>query len=305
MSDLILGEAVRLFLNEQIASTRKSYLYDLNAMRDFVGASRKLSDIRPEHLIEFGQKVRSRPTVRSPATYNKFVKTVRTFFNWWIRVSDHPGKSPALALKRLRQTTTVSREKAMPEALYRQLLDFAKWDRRTYALVLFLGDAGNRIGGAAGLRWSDIDLHNRRAIVVEKGQPARPVFFREECGRALMRWHQEQSARRRGDYVFSEDGRLIKNDNLGQFFRRACIRSGIGSWGPHSLRHRKGYQLADARVSPTIAAQLLGHSDVKMTLENYYPDDWDRVRQAVEELGYDPAQPLTTPKIIDAGWRTG
>lgn len=300
-----LRSAIHLFLGEQKPSTRKSYYYNLRDLHLYLGDARPLSDITTEDIIRFGQHYRNRITVRSPATYNKLVKTLRTFFNWCIKMDLMPPPSPARSIKRLRQVVAIDREKAMPDDVYTKLVEYAKGKARAYALVLFLGDAGGRIGGAAGLRWKDVDFHNRRAIVTEKGQPPRYVFFKEECCFALLRWQQWQRSKGSGEYVFSDRGEPILGDSLGDFFKRLCSRAGLRAWGPHSLRHRKGFQLSDHRISPTTAAQLMGHSDVKMTLENYYPKDWDRVQQAVEELGYDPKKPVQLPKIITDNMRTG
>lgn len=299
MPGLTLGEAIDLFLGEQKPSTQKSYFYNLRELRMYIGERRPLDEISSEDIIRFGQHYRKRPTVLSPATYNKCVKTIRTFFNWCIKMDLMPPTSPARHIKRLRQVTSIDRQKAMPDDVYARLVEYSKGNARAYALVLFLGDTGCRIGGAAGLRWKDVDLHNRKAIVTEKGLPPRPVFFREECCYALIRWRQWQRVKGEGEYVFSASGAAIKSESLGDFFKRLCSAAVQRGWGPHSLRHRKGFQLADHRISPTTGAQLMGHSDVKMLLENYYPKDWDRVQQAVEELGYDPKKPLQMPRIID------
>lgn len=282
---MLLSQAVDLFLGQQTHSTRNSYKYTLFAMRDYVGPARPLEAVAPEHLLEYMQTVRERPGVHSPATINKYVKTIRVFFNWCVK-NEFLAKSPAGGVKRVREYKSIPRTKAMPDSTYETLLDYAKWTPRYHALVLFLGDTGCRIGGAAHLRWSDIDLDAHTAMVEEKGKPPRPVFFGEECAQALRRW-QTQHTGPRSSFVFQQEGKLMRNDSLGHLFERLCHRAGIGQWGPHSLRHRKGHQLADHRIAPTVAAKALGHENPTITLNYYYPDDWERVRQAVEGLTHD------------------
>ncbi len=283
---LTLQQSINLFLGEQTANTKKSYLYNLKDLRSYLGDERPLTDITPEDMIRFFQFYRDKPGVQSVQTYNKCVKTVHTFFNWLIKVDLMPPPSPAKAVKRLKQSQKVPRDKAMPEEAYKQLLDYAKWDARSYALVLYLGDTGGRIGGAAGLRWGDIQFAEEVATVTEKGRVERFVFFGNECAIALMRWQQSQRSKRRGEFVFSRDGIQMTSDSLGQFFKRICGRAGIGEWGPHSLRHRKGHQMADNKVAPTIAQTILGHTDVKTTLDHYYPKDLARAQAVVKELSY-------------------
>ena len=145
---LTLAQAINLFLGEYQSVTRRTYAYSLHPMMNFIGPDRPLESITAAHLLEYMQAYAARPTVTSPATINKHIKTIRTFFNWCIRAGFIQPPNPAHALKRRRQQKAVSREKAMPEALYQRLLEYAQWDPRYHALVLFLGDTGCRIGGA-------------------------------------------------------------------------------------------------------------------------------------------------------------
>lgn len=280
---ITLHKAVELFLGEYIPTTRRTYRYTLKPLMDYIGPARPLDKITPQDLLEYMQALDARPTLNSPASYNKHVKSIRTFFNWCIRAGFIQQPGPAKILKRKRRSKAISKDKAMPEHLYIQLLDYAKWEPRYHALVLFLGDTGCRIGGAAGLRWVQIDFDRRSAEVTEKGEKTRPVFFGMDCATALRAWRLLHPMLE-GDYVFSAKGRRMKNDSLGQLFTRICQAARVGTWGPHSLRHRKGHQLADHAVPPSVAAQALGHENVMTTLEFYYPADWERVQAAMEKL---------------------
>jgi len=291
-----LQRAFSLFLGEQIPPPRRSYFYVLKAMQNYIGLTRPLDAVKPDDLIEHMQNIRARPEVKSPATVNKHVKTIRTFFNWCIKTHLMQPPSPADALKRQRQSKFVDRDKAMSDYLYEQLLEYARWTPRYHALVLFLGDTGCRIGGAAGLKWSDIDFDTRTATVTEKGEKSRKVFFGSDCAQALYRWRQQVTFKR-GEHVFQKDGSRMKNDSLGQLFEHICKRAEIGQWGPHSLRHRKGHQFADNKIAPTIAAMALGHENPTTTLESYYPHDWDRVQKEMEKLAHKSAK--KGGKIID------
>lgn len=306
METMLLSRAIKLFLGDQKPTTARSYAYVLKFMEEYthVYGLYNLHEIHPDHLIEMIQLVVQRPTVKSTATVNKYIKTIKVFFNWCIKCGFLAPPSPAVAIKRRKEPMAVSRQKAMPDATYLQLVERVKWDVRAYALVLFLGDSGDRIGGAAHLRWSDVDLNKRSALVTEKGQDPRFVYFRPECCLALTRWRTEQAAKPDA-FVFSKDGGLISNDALGQYFTRWCHKAGIGNWGPHSLRHRLGYQMADKRIAPSTAAMVLGHVNVTTTLKNYYPRDWERAQMVVDELGFDPAKKPELPKILKDNLGTG
>lgn len=301
---ITLGRAAKLFLEEFKPTTRKSYGYTLHEMLNLVGSARPLQDIGPEHLLEHIQYVRSRPSVKSPATINKHVKTIRTFFNWCVKNGWIAAPPPSAALRFEKKSAAVNREKAMPDSTYETLLDYAKWDSRAHALVLFLGDTGCRIGGAAGLKWEDVSISDRKATVTEKGNKARLVFFGPATAKALKKWRLAQHCSV-DTYVFSRDGHRMTSDSLAQFFTRNCQRADLGNWGPHSLRHRKGYQLSDNRVSPTIAAKALGHSSFVTTLQHYYPQDLARVEEAMNNLHHQDESPETSAKIIKLQRKSG
>lgn len=274
---LTLREAIDLWLGEHIPTTRRSYQYNMLEMCEWVGPSRPLSEVSAEDLLRFSQYYRGKASVKSPATYEKLLKTLRAFFNWCIR-ADFISKSPAKPLKPAKKGESASREKAMSDAQYSQLVDYAKWDTRGLALVLFLGDTGCRIGGAVGLRWNDIDFvaDVPTAVVTEKGAPPRKVFFGKSCERALLRL---QAVKIGSDRVFG----VNNADSLKQYFRRLCQRAGIGSYGPHSLRHRKGHQFGDNKINPVIGAIALGNT-VDIMLKYYYPKDMERAAAAVAEF---------------------
>ena len=89
----------------------------------------------------------------------------------------------------------------------------------------------------------------------------------------------------------------MKPENVSLIIRRAAQLAGVRVLSSHSLRHRKGHQLADSRIAPSIAATVLGHSDVVITLQHYYPADWESAEQAMRELMTDPAKLAVDPKV--------
>lgn len=283
-----LDETVNLWLAEKSEQTERSYKYVLGDFMDFVGPGRPVAQISKIDLKRYEAELRTRDAIQSPATFNKYVKTLRTFFNW-CESMDLIDEPPSAVIKLERQRRQVPRVKAMPDTLLAEVLLYTRFDVRADALVRFLADTGCRIGGAAGLTVGDLDMQARTAQVIEKGAiESRPVFFGEKCAAAIDRWVLQRGFHD-GEFVFSRTGRRMTNASLGQYFRRTCKRAGVGSWGPHSLRHRKGHQLSDAGVSPPVAAQVLGHSSFETTLEHYYPDDLERAKKAAQMLSQDEA----------------
>lgn len=299
-----LNRAIELFLDNQRPTTRESYKTVLHRLVGFLGPDRELDDIKPTHLIEYQHALERRHY--AVATYNKHIKTIKTLFNWLVKIEELE-RSPARPLRRKRQPMYITRDKAMTDEELAKLLDHALnhprktflYRTRDYALILFLADTGCRIGGAAGVRVEDVDLEHGRAKVVEKGDKTRPVYFGKLCAIAIARL---MLARPRGAtaYLFSTGTEPMKADNISLMIRRMCKQLGMRVLSGHSLRHRKGHQFADERVAPSVAATALGHSSPVITLQHYYPADWATAEKFLELFAVTAdLKPSTDKKPID------
>lgn len=274
-----LKEIAETFLNNyQNPGTRKAYASAISPMVQFLGPDRPVQLIQPVDLVQYAQHMSARNL--APATVRKNLKSIKTFFNWLVSL-ELLEKSPAAAVKVARLKRYVSRDKAMTDEELDHLLDYAKWKPRDYALILFLADTGCRAGGAANLRDEHLDLDTMTATVTEKGGKTRPAWYGERCRDALRVW---LVMRIRGDgYVFGHNGEKISPAAISQVVRRDCLGSRLRSLGSHSLRHRKGHQLADQHIAPSIAATALGHESVETTLQHYYPADYETASQVIRD----------------------
>lgn len=276
-------------------STRRAYETTIRPLVTALGPIRDVTSVTPADLIAYANELKTgevrylthptRPNQKkriSAATYNKQIKGIKRFFNWLVEI-DELTVSPAGKLKKEKLPRAVDREAkaATPEEI--QMIFMATFGHtRNYALVRFLADTGCRAGGASGLRIKDVDLTNRKAIVTEKGDKTRPVWFSDETAKWLGIWLAERPVWDH-DYVFgSKDGNL-SSSSVSQIVRRACKKARIRSLGAHALRHAKGFALSDKKVSPTVAAVALGHDSPQTTMDSYYPQDYERAEQAIRE----------------------
>lgn len=296
-----LASAIEIFLNNyRNKGTRKAYRQMTDILRTVVDPEKPISAIGSVDMVQFFQHVESGPY--AAATKRKHVKAAKTFFNWLVKVELLPA-SPARAITPRRVNTLVDRAKAMHDAELERLLTYAKFKStaRDYALLCFLADTGCRAGGAAGLKVEDLDLANELAIVTEKGSRTRQVVLFAQSVDALHVW-LSQRVGDRGSFVWNRHGDPITAASISQIVRRACLRAGVRSLGSHSLRHRKGKQMAQARVNPAIAAQALGHESVLTYLQNYVGVDVKSIRDALRDLALPQeakdASNEETPKIL-------
>lgn len=286
-----LADAIVLFIDrpEIAPATRKSYYYDLNNMQDYLGTARAVSDIIPADMLRYTQALNQKEDIQSNHTYNKHITSISAFFNFCVE-AQLIDKSPAAILSRKRVSERADESKAMPDNKLAKLLEYVRqtprdWNPREEALVRFLADTGVRIRSAATLTEDRLNLKEHSARVIMKNMnDLHTVRFGRECSHALSAWLLMRNASS-GVYVFSTDGHQMGNDHLGQFFRRLCQRSGIGSWGPHSLRHRFGHKAAE-KYPASIAAKMLGDT-IEVFLKHYAPQDDDYVQRAMLEMTTD------------------
>lgn len=286
-----LSDAVELFCSRpDIApATQRTYRYDLDQMMNFIGISKPVTSVIPADVLRYFIHLDNKDTIESDHTYNKHLTSCRAF---WKFCEDMQliSKSPCVTLKKKKVSKAVDKSKAMPEIKLRRLLEYVSesprgWHPREEALVRFIADTGSRIGGARTLTWEHVDLARRTAITFEKGktEPHHKSFGRE-CARALTAWNLRQD-RSAGQYVFSTDGRMMNDGNLGQYFRRITQRAGIGSWGPHSLRHRFGHE-AVKKFPISVVAKMLGDT-VEVVIAHYLPQDTQAVEDAMRQMTTD------------------
>ena len=297
-----LEETIKVFLlSKPNLRTRKTYQSCLIPMCEYINPKRPISEVNAMEVVTYCSKLYEKKY--APATIRKHVITIKAFFNFVVELG-YIDRSPAATIKRPKIVNNV-RNKAMTNDEYQTLLNYSKMlSPRNYALLLFFGDTGCREIALRRLRISDIDFKNQSAIVTGKGDKTRTVYFGELCRQALRRWLWLKPLGT-SDYVFrqkagnnGESGEL-KRGVLSQALWRMTKKDKLGlprPLGSHSIRHKKGLELADTMTAPSIAQKVMGHSDVRTTMDNYYPNDDERVRQKMLELSEGYVPPSTEPK---------
>jgi site-specific recombinase XerD len=289
MPTATLQDCVNTFLSQSHlkAGTRKAYKQSILPMCDYVGRSRPPHEVAPLELQKFWNHLTQRDY--SDYTLRKHHRSLKTFWNWCTDMQ-LVTVNPFKGIKAPRIQNYNTRAKAMTDQEYHAMLNYARHSSpRNYALLLFLGDTGCRAIAASRLKVSDIDLYDQSATITSKGDKTRTVYYGEDCYHALSNWLRMKPPHS-GEYLFRErvnnnnDTGPLKPDNISQIIRRVGHKAGIQrSLGSHSLRHRKGHQLADAGAPITVSAKVLGHASTETT-QIYYPDDDARVRKTMNKL---------------------
>lgn len=168
------------------------------------------------------------------------------------------------------------------------LLEAARDERLLPLIVLAVG-TGLRLGELLALRWQDVDLrHGTVAVRQTRRRDGTLAAPKSAAGwrdvdlpasiTALLGTHRTtQLAQRRelglpasGEYVFTTfEGGPLGHRHVQRVWGRVVARAGIPPRGFHHLRKTYASLLVERNVDVRTAQELLGHADVRMTLEVY------------------------------------
>jgi integrase len=179
------------------------------------------------------------------------------------------------------------------------------------ALYVLALTTGMRQGELLGLKWQDIDLDNgalqvRRTIGRVRGQGfvesepksakgRRHIALAPSTTNALRRHRERQFAERLTagmvvggeSFVFCNGlGRPIEPQNLlYRSFHKLLQRADLPRMRFHDLRHSAASLLLSMGIHPKVVQELLGHSQISLTLDTYSHVLPGLQRQAVDDLG--------------------
>jgi integrase len=190
----------------------------------------------------------------------------------------------------------------------RTVLKVAK-DERLYALYVLALCLGLRRGELLGLRWQDLDLEAGTLEVVQTLQriggalrfvrpktddSERTIPLPDLCIEAL-REHRDRQAVERSEawpnwqehgLVFpSRIGTPMEPDNLRRSWGRIRAAAGLHEVRFHDTRHTCVSLLLALGVPPNIVREIVGHSDIEVTMTIYAHASLDDKRAALRKLG--------------------
>ncbi|MET7799936.1 tyrosine-type recombinase/integrase [Streptomyces decoyicus] len=190
-----------------------------------------------------------------------------------------------------------------------ETLDFLAAARKDplYAAFVLAITMGLRRGELVGLRWGDIDLDQRVLYVRQQTQRRRGVLYDDDPkGRrrravplaamciAPLRWHRmrHEDAKVRagekwqeGGYVFAtRNGRPVEPRNVYRSFTRVARSAGLRVIRLHDARHGCATILTAAGVAPRVVMEILGHSQISITMDVYTHVVQDTQREAISHM---------------------
>lgn len=164
-----------------------------------------------------------------------------------------------------------------------------------------LAETWMRVGEAAALRWSDIDLHAgtlsiTRAVTRTESLDWVESTPKTESSRRTLSLSPQlvsilwaRKARRHAgqrDLVFpSKAGTYLKSQNISNALKRACVLAGVPILHPHELRHNGGSIAYMDGVDIKAISERMGHANISITLEIYTHLDTGHHKAVAERIG--------------------
>ncbi|MEY9871206.1 integrase [Streptacidiphilus sp. MAP12-33] len=185
-------------------------------------------------------------------------------------------------------------------------LEAARTDPLYTAFVLAVA-LGLRRGEIVGLRWSDIDLDARTLTVRNQIQRVGGELYEDSTKNrrtrmiplplmciAPLRWQRIRQAEQRtaagaswhaSDYVFTtRTGHSVEPTNLARSFARISSDAGLRRIRLHDTRHGCATLLIAAGVPARVVMEVLGHSQIAVTMNVYAHVTTDTSREAMGNM---------------------
>jgi site-specific recombinase XerD len=255
----------------------------------FIGPTKRLNEVTPWHLEQW-KKVRKEEG-KAPGTINTELATVKSVFSKakaWGKLSEHPGTSVKLLQNPRQKIRFLSEEE---EA--RLLAVCSPALRRVVQVGLLTGFRRQEL---ASLRPEDVDRQDGTVSVAAcyaKNGESRTLPVGPRLKSVLQ--DAVTASGSAATVLVNEHGRSWHLDTLSGQFRAACQEAGIGSLGPHVLRHTFASRLVMAGVDLSTVRELMGHKDLQMTLRYAHLSPQHK-RTAMETL--ETRFPMPSPATI-------
>jgi site-specific recombinase XerD len=239
--------------------------YYLNAIKQFViWLNVPLEQVRTDKIEDYIDYLHQKRM--QPASINLYLAIIRVFYNYLKYEQNIKLLNPVKANCRLRVPRPLPR--ALREEQVDQFFDVIK-TKRDWAIFRLMLRCGLRVEEVANLSLGDIDIKQRRIMVVNgKGGKDRVVYISDDAVNGLLAYLKLRSHRRvkkvflveKGDYT----GQPISVRGIQKRMEYYAQKTGL-KISCHHLRHTMATQLLNADAEVESIQDLLGHNWISTT----------------------------------------
>lgn len=199
------------------------------------------------------------------ATVNKKIAALKGLFSWAKR-NRLIEVNPLEGIRRFKETDSETRIRFLSEEERRRLLDeLSRHQDHLKPIVLLALNTGVRRGGILALEWRDVNFETETITLrasEAKDSDAEIIPMNAVVIEALSEWHHVTG---KGKYVFP-NARGVPMHDCKTAWRTLLRNAGIEDFRWHDMRHDFASRLVMAGVDLNTVRELLGHSDLQMTL---------------------------------------
>ena len=233
-----------------------------------------LAEITPADVIAYRASLLRLRT----STQWRVMSVVHAFLAWAVR-NGYIAVNPARGLRLVRPGP--ARRRTIPLTTQAHVLQGGASERDA-ALVHLLVLTGCRIGELTAANVGDWDsVAQRLRLTGKTGSrlvpvplPAATALDTHLAGRDPLPPDAPLIAGRQG---------RLSTRRAADIWRAACRAADFTPCGPHQARHAYAERLMARRVSPRVAAALLGHASVVTTLQMYGSVSWELLAEATAD----------------------
>lgn len=216
----------------------------------------------------------------SPVTANSERRVLHSFFSW-LSDEQYIERNICKSIKAIK--TKKTKKKAFSEIELSKIRDEClkiretntcmkakaeEEQKRNIALVEFLLSTGCRVGEVSGLKREDVDIDNRTAIVLGKGNKERTVFLTQTAKMRLLEYWKIAGEK---EYAFSpvapssKDAKKICISGLEIIIREIGKRANVKNCHPHRFRRTCATIALKKGMSVIDVQKMLGHASLDTT----------------------------------------
>ncbi len=238
--------------------TIKNYDIDIKAFYTFI----KKQDINTESIRKYLKELYEKKYTNK--TISRKVSALKSYFKYL--ESENIIKENPMSL-----ISNPKIEKTLPNYLnyddLEKLLNYPDQDKKEGlrdALILeMLYSLGCRVSELANIKVKDIDINDRKILILGKGNKERYVFYGSKCETLLEKYlkkemHEYLLTNKHGNKLNERTIRKIVDDNA----RKAGLEVHVT---PHTLRHTYATHLLNDGADLKSVSDLLGHENLSTT----------------------------------------
>ena len=217
----------------------------------------------------------------SPSTINRELACLRYMFTVAEQLGKFEGKNPVKEVKFLQSRQYVF--KVLTAKEIKRLIDAAV--EHLKPIIILALNTGMRRGELFNLRWSDVHFKDRFLFIKEtKSNIMRKIPMNDLVIKTI------KSIEKKSEFVFTSPRSGTRFRDIQYSFKRACEKAEINDCRFHDTRHTAATHMIQRGADIVTVSQILGHTDIKMTLKYCHPSDDSRLR-AVDLLSLSFKEP--------------